>query len=164
MRFSTAAFLTLLTAVSATPLSLSKLLGRQTDLQAITDKLLFSETMDQFQTARNSQNPPQLDWSSDGCSYSPDDPLGFDFLESCERHDFGYRNYKAQSRFTDANKAKLDLNLKSDLYKKCSEEKNPESEDICKGVANIYYDAVRDFGSKRAIEAGLEQFDAAPDG
>src|SRR5689334_11939917 len=36
-----------------------------------------------------------LDWSTDYCSDSPDEPLGFDFRIPCWRHDFGYRNYKA---------------------------------------------------------------------
>lgn len=85
--------------------------------------------------------------------------MGFDFLSSCQRHDFGYRNYKAQSRFTEANKAKLDLNLRSDLYKKCAEEEDRDVEIICKNVANIYYDAVKDFGKKRALELKLEQFE-----
>ncbi len=30
-----------------------------------------------------------FDWSTDYCSSSPDNPLGFDFTLSCYRHDFG---------------------------------------------------------------------------
>ncbi len=36
-----------------------------------------------------------FDWSTDYCSASPDNPLGFDFTLACWHHDFGYRNYKA---------------------------------------------------------------------
>src|SRR5262245_54232456 len=36
-----------------------------------------------------------FDWSTDYCSTSPDQPLGFDFRIPCWHHDFGYRNYKA---------------------------------------------------------------------
>jgi len=91
------------------------LFQRQSDLEAITDTLLFSDLMAEFQAARAAQDPPELDWSSDGCSYSPDDPFGFDFLQSCQRHDFGYRNYKAQGRFDDAGKSRIDNNFKSDF-------------------------------------------------
>src|SRR5689334_6208169 len=31
-----------------------------------------------------------FDWSTDYCSTSPDNPLGFPFATSCARHDFGY--------------------------------------------------------------------------
>src|SRR3954453_1121910 len=40
-----------------------------------------------------------FDWSTDYCSDSPDNPLGFQFSTSCWHHDFGYRNYKAAGKF-----------------------------------------------------------------
>lgn len=129
--------------IAAVPVSLQQ---RQTDLEAITDTLLFSTSMSDFQAARAAQNPPELDWSSDGCSYSPEDPLGFNFEPSCQRHDFGYRNYKAQGRFDDAGKARIDNNFKSDMYNECATE--GDLEDICDGVADLYYEAVVEFGSK----------------
>jgi hypothetical protein len=36
---------------------------------------------------------------------------GYPFEPGCQRHDFGYRNYKAQGRFTDANKLRIDDNF-----------------------------------------------------
>ena len=76
------------------------------DIPAVTDDYLFTKTLSQFKTIRT-QAPysGQLDWSSDGCSYSPDNPFGFKFLPACHRHDFGYRNYKRQSRFTETTQA-----------------------------------------------------------
>ena len=124
------------------PVSLSQ---RQTDLEAITDTLLFSDSMAQFQAARNAQNPPELDWSSDGCTDAPDDPLGFDFLQSCQRHDFGYRNYKAQGRF-DAGKPSIDSNFKKDMDNVCSTESELKKL-LCDGVADVYYEAVKEFGN-----------------
>ena len=118
--------------------------------------LLFSDTMDQFQAARNAKDPSELDWSSDGCTDSPDKPLGFNFLPSCQRHDFGYRNFKAQNRFTDSNKDEIDSNFKIDLYNQCAKG-NIFEEAACKGLADLYYDAVHAFGSKRSIDEGLEQ-------
>lgn len=142
MKFSSALFL-LPALTIARPASL---LWRQVDLEAITDTLLFSDSMAQFQAARNAHDPPELDFSSDGCSDSPDNPLGFDFLQSCQRHDFGYRNYKAQGRFDDAGKARIDNNFKSDMYNQCATE--GDLEDVCDGVADLYYEAVVLFGSK----------------
>ena len=68
-------------------------------------------------------------------------------LSSCQRHDFGYRNYKAQSRFTDSNKLRIDNNLKSDLYNQCATESLTE---VCDATADVYYAAVRAFGKKEA--------------
>ena len=55
-------------------------------IEQITDTLLFANSISQFEAARNAQNPSNLDWSSDNCSYSPDNPFGFNFVPSCHRH------------------------------------------------------------------------------
>lgn len=89
------------------------LVSRQT-LNTITDQLLYSITLPAFETRRNNRDPSNLDWSSDGCSTSPDNPFGFPFVPACHRHDFGYRNYKIQSRFTDSGKLKVDNNFKTE--------------------------------------------------
>lgn len=68
---------------------------------------------------------------------------------SCYRHDFGYRNFKAQSRFSDANKLKIDNNFKTDLYNQCSSESFAS---VCRRLADVYYTAVRAFGKKAALE------------
>lgn len=47
--------------------------------EAATDELLFSISLPDFIARRKAQNPPELDWSSDSCSSSPDNPLGFPF-------------------------------------------------------------------------------------
>jgi len=81
---------------------------------AVTDQILFSISLPAFTTRRNARNPPTLDWASDDCTSSPDNPLGFPFKPACHRHDFGYRNYRAQSRFTTANKLSIDNNFKKE--------------------------------------------------
>ncbi|KAF2738791.1 hypothetical protein EJ04DRAFT_26519 [Polyplosphaeria fusca] len=125
--------------------------ARETDAQA-TDRLLFSTSISAFEAARNALSPPSLDWSSDGCSSSPDNPFGFNFLQCCHRHDFGYRNYKKQGRFTDGGKASIDSNFKKDMYNQCQTEGGAFEVAACKGVADVYYEAVKNFGSKRAVE------------
>jgi len=73
-----------------------------------TNKLMWNTSIMGFQTARNNRNPSYLNWSSDGCSFSRDRPNGWPFIYGCYRHDFGYRNYKAQGRFTTPGKASID--------------------------------------------------------
>ena len=79
-------------------------------------------------------------------------PLGFNFVPSCQRHDFGYRNYKKQGRFDAAGKARIDSNFKKDLDNKCNTYNVVEREP-CKGIAEIYYEAVKKFGHKMKREA-----------
>jgi hypothetical protein len=81
---------------------------------AVTDELLFSITLPQFTSRRNAQDPATVDWTSDGCTSSPDNPFGFPFVPACNRHDFGYHNYRAQSRFTQSAKLRIDDNFKAE--------------------------------------------------
>ena len=118
------------------------------DIVAVTDDYLYTKTISQFTTLR-AQQPyaGQLDWSSDGCSYSPDNPFGFKFLPTCERHDFGYRNYKRQGRWNETNRLRIDNNFKSDMYRQCG------SNWACKRTADLYYAAVREFGGSASSTA-----------
>ncbi|MCR3748463.1 phospholipase [Lentzea californiensis] len=118
------------------------------DIVAVTDDYLYSKSISQFTTLR-AQQPyaGQLDWSSDGCSYSPDNPFGFKFLPTCHRHDFGYRNYKRQGRWNETNRLRIDNNFKSDMYQQCG------SNWACKRTADLYYAAVREFGGSASSTA-----------
>ncbi|KAF2637285.1 hypothetical protein P280DRAFT_472445 [Massarina eburnea CBS 473.64] len=147
MRSGIISIIGLVSIALATP---ANLVSRETASEA-TDRLLFSSTMSQFRSARAAKNPNTLDWASDGCTSSPENPLGFDFHNSCERHDFGYRNYKAQSRFDEANKQKIDLNFKADMYTQCRSE---WWKGLCEDFADVYYAVVHTIGSKRSVEVG----------
>jgi hypothetical protein len=120
----------------------TSLVQRQTTSQ-ITDQYLYSITLPTFTSRRNARDPANLIWDSNGCTSSPDNPFGFPFLPACHRHDFGYRNYKAQNRFTDAGKLRVDDNFKSDLYYQC---RNSSVRGVCEALADVYYAAVRAFG------------------
>lgn len=97
-----------------------------------------------------------FDWSTDYCSSSPDNPLGFDFKLSCARHDFGYRNYKAVGAF-DANKSRLDSALYEDLKRKCATYSSVVRP-ACTALAWTYYQAVAVFGSFAAVsDADLDK-------
>jgi hypothetical protein len=86
-----------------------------------------------------------LDWSTDYCSASPDEPLGFDFRLPCWRHDFGYRNYKHVSAFP-ANKDHIDSAFYFDLRAKCATYSS-WVRPACYSLAWTYYEAVHTFGS-----------------
>lgn len=66
-------------------------------------------------------------------------------MDSCRRHDFGYRNFKAQGRFTDANRLRIDDVFKRDLGAECAKSTGSKKE-LCDGTAGTYYQAVRLFG------------------
>ncbi|CAH0020937.1 unnamed protein product [Clonostachys rhizophaga] len=165
MKLATLLAFTVTTAVVAAPAGEEGLVTRQND---VTDQILFSITLPAFTTRRNAKNPPTLDWSSDNCSWSPDNPLGFPFEPGCNRHDFGYRNYKKQTRFTTANKLKIDNNFKKDdaflsLYYQC---RNQSLKSVCEALANVYYEVVRRVGKQAAsslVNAKLDDDSSAYD-
>ncbi|MCX4469862.1 phospholipase [Micromonospora sp. NBC_01655] len=91
-----------------------------------------------------------FNWSTDYCSSSPDNPLGFNFSLSCHRHDFGYRNYKAMGQFP-ANKSRLDSAFYEDLKRVCATY-NSVVRPACTSLAWTYYQAVSVFGSVAAVQ------------
>jgi hypothetical protein len=107
---------------------------------------------DAWNAARTDQEPWErynFDWSTDLCSSSPDNPLGFDFRLSCHRHDFGYRNYKAANDFP-ANKGRIDDAFYADLKRRC-QKYNAVVRPACLSLAWTYYQAVKQFGSLAAV-------------
>jgi hypothetical protein len=91
-----------------------------------------------------------FDWSTDYCSSSPDNPLGFKFDLSCWHHDFGYRNYKAIGAFP-ANKPRVDSMFYADLQRSC-DTYNRLLQPPCDALAWTYYQAVKNFGSLAAVK------------
>jgi hypothetical protein len=96
-----------------------------------------------------------FNWSTDLCSSSPDQPLGFDFRMSCRRHDFGYRNYKAVSQFP-SNKAHVDDAFYFDMRQVCAGYSGV-TKSTCDGLAWTYYQAVKQFGALNVTEAQIER-------
>ncbi|MFC4146399.1 phospholipase [Micromonospora mangrovi] len=91
-----------------------------------------------------------FNWSTDYCSSSPDNPLGFKFNLSCYRHDFGYRNYKAMGQFS-ANKDRIDSSFYADLKRVCATYSSAV-QPACYSLAWTYYQAVHTFGSIAAVQ------------
>jgi Prokaryotic phospholipase A2 len=96
-----------------------------------------------------------FDWSTDKCSSSPDNPLGFPFSNGCIRHDFGYRNYKAIGTFA-ANKPRLDSMLLADLERVCARYSGV-TKAACDSLAHTYYEAVHVFGTAVVTQADLDR-------
>lgn len=75
MKFLAAAA-ALLSLASAAPTEGHAIAKRQ---NSVTDELLFSVSLATFSSRRAAKDPSTLDWSSDNCSWSPDNPFGFAF-------------------------------------------------------------------------------------
>ncbi|MQA07197.1 MAG: phospholipase [Pseudonocardiaceae bacterium] len=117
-------------------------------IEEVTDDYLFTTSLPEFVEIRSAAPyPDQLDWASDACSWSPDEPLGFDFTPACYRHDFGYRNYKRQGRFNEDTRLTIDDNFYADLKVICA------GNYTCNGTAWTYYRAVRQFGASATSTA-----------
>jgi len=110
--------------------------------------------------------PTQLNWDNDGCSIpklpgwtkvlAPGLGVGTDglraglrrfFQASCDRHDFGYRNYGPkrgglQVRPTRAGKRAIDRRFRSNMYYQCEHEMVFGLRTKCKEIATIMYIAV----------------------
>lgn len=89
-----------------------------------------------------------FDWSTDYCSGSPDNPLGFPFTYACARHDFGYRNYKKAGTFPAA-KQRLDNAFHADMKRVCAAYSGT-NRSSCDRTAWLYYQAVVLFGGSAA--------------
>ncbi|KAF7597171.1 hypothetical protein BBP40_009510 [Aspergillus hancockii] len=137
------------TPVDANPIASLQARATTCSVKA-TNNLIFKVSMKTFQKARKAKNPSKCNWASDNCSKSPDKPDGYNFIPSCQRHDFGYRNTKKQKRFTKAMKKRIDDNFKKDLYKYCSQFSGWSSWKgvECRRLADIYHAAVRKFGKR----------------
>jgi len=155
---------TLLVAIPAALLTLLGLAGPAAAAPADKPQVLSSWTQtsvssyNAWNSARQNQGAWAaygFDWSTDYCSASPDNPLGFDFTLSCHRHDFGYRNYKLAGQFP-ANKPRLDSAFYEDLKRKCNTY-NALVRPACLALAWTYYQAVSIFGGGSVSPAQINE-------
>ncbi|WP_254127163.1 phospholipase [Aquihabitans sp. G128] len=114
--------------------------------QAILYQELGSASVFNTMYANRTKAPNnEFDWSTDLCSWSPDNPFGFNFSSACRRHDFNYRNFKATGIFT-ANKPKIDTAFYNDMKAICAPY-GVVKRTACNGLASTYYNAVKKLGS-----------------
>ena len=118
-------------------------------------QLSFRADLDTFLAARARHTPPDLDWSSDGCSTPFPIGLGdtgrsFDFRGPCQRHDFGYRNHKLLDRrpgehgwwWNEQVRRRIDDRMFADMLTVCAR-KPWTQRAACRTWAAIYHRAVR---------------------
>jgi hypothetical protein len=86
---------------------------------------LDNASMSSFLSSKAAGSPCWIDWSDDGCSWSPDSGSTYNFLKSCKRHDFGYRNSKRAESWYGRdmwrwhNKAVADTSFHRDMTDHC---------------------------------------------
>lgn len=132
------------------------------DIICQTDSILFDYSLAEFLVARNTTTPAYFDWSSDGCTTAPDFPKGYNFRDSCYRHDFGYRNYRNQARLhLGDNRKRIDKKLRKDCNDECTKKFGDDEKPFkwlqCRKVAEFYYVAVRVFGKSQASPKKAEK-------
>jgi YD repeat-containing protein len=94
--------------------------------------------LDDFLVAKN-QAPGPFEWSDNGCSFPFPYPTRPQFLEPCQRHDFGYRNYGHGLSLADDEDTRhwIDDRLLLDMLRTC------DGDDFCIDAANDTYIGVR---------------------
>ncbi|MBG0814896.1 phospholipase [Planomonospora sp. ID82291] len=123
----------------------------------MTDRYLFDSSLADFSAAsdekRDRPDEPLI-WSSDDCSFIGDQGV-FDFTASCRRHDFGYRNYKQQNRFTKEGRRRIDENFRNDMNATCNRYSGWRSAQgvVCRAEARAYYSFVRVVGRAHPIRS-----------
>ena len=99
----------------------------------------------------------RLDYSDDGCSapVTGSVSLYYDFRRACDRHDFGYRNYKRLGLF-DERKAEVDLIFNRDMLDSC-DEMFIAVRRHCRNMAFIYYQGVDKLGGHCDLPGKLDR-------
>ena len=90
---------------------------------------------------------PTLDWTTDGCS-APivgSEGRSFNFRSACNRHDFGYRNFKALGLFDTSNRTLIDEQLRRDMNTYCDSQRRTLKV-RCIAWSEIFYTMVRAAG------------------
>jgi len=90
---------------------------------------------------------PTLDWTTDGCS-APivgSEGRSFNFRTACDRHDFGYRNFKALGLFDTSTRTLIDEQLLRDMNTSCDSQRRTLKV-RCVAWSEIFYTMVRAAG------------------
>jgi hypothetical protein len=90
---------------------------------------------------------PTLNWTSDGCS-APivgSEGRSFNFRAACDRHDFGYRNFKALGLFDTTTRILIDEQLHRDMNRACDSQRRTFKV-RCIAWSEIFYTMVRAAG------------------
>jgi Prokaryotic phospholipase A2 len=136
---------------AASPVSAGPAHSAKAD-QAYVENMLYSVSIDQFNTAADTTGDRWFDWTTDWCSAPLVGSTGrsFDFRAPCRRHDFGYRNLRLLDRryggggqyWNDGTRRRVDQQLLSDMKSHCRARPWFE-EATCRLWADTFYSVVR---------------------
>ena len=90
---------------------------------------------------------PTLDWTTDGCS-APivgSEGRSFNFRTACDRHDFGYRNFKNLGIFDTSTRTLIDEQLHRDMNRSCDSQRRTFKV-RCIAWSEVFYTMVRAAG------------------
>ena len=90
---------------------------------------------------------PTLDWTTDGCS-APivgSEGKSFNFRSACDRHDFGYRNFKNLGLFDTLTRTLIDEQLHRDMNTYCDSQRRTFKV-RCIAWSELFYTMVRAAG------------------
>nr|WP_083977736.1 phospholipase A2 [Herbidospora sakaeratensis] len=120
-----------------------------------TDQLLFEVSLDDF-VERAEEKGEGLVWSVDDCSFAGGDG-GFGFADACRRHDFGYRNYRAQDRLTPEGRERIDGQLLADVNTLCGRYRGWETFRgvACRGEGQALHALVRGVGRVHPVASAV---------
>ena len=115
---------------------------------SVAHTLMFRTPLATFiEISQSSHRDGRLDWSSDGCSAPVVGSTGrtFDFTAACQRHDFGYRNFKTLDKgkwWTSSMRHRIDRVFQQDMLRDC-ERRAKSTRKICQTWAKAFFRAVR---------------------
>ncbi len=108
---------------------------------------LANGSLEEFEDYKHSiEHDGRLDYSDDDCSAPVVGSTGisFDFTRACERHDFGYRNYKRLGLF-DEEKRSVDRQFLQDMLDHCAA-RSVFQRGRCRRWAYVFFAGVAAFG------------------
>ena len=81
---------------------------------------------------------------TNGCSFSPDRPNGYNFRPSCDRHDvcYGHKPYGNSA----AGRRGCDVAFRTSMNQWCAANRSGVERDRCLGTASGYFNTVRTYG------------------
>ena len=125
---------------------------------AVVEWMTFGVDIGTFVSTRAAPFPGPYDWSSDGCSTPLPVGLGdtgrsYNFRAACQRHDFGYRNFRLLDAagahgqwWNETNRRRIDDQFLADMLASCAPRPWTQRAS-CRAWARVYHRAVRVAGS-----------------
>ena len=125
---------------------------------AVVEWMTFGVDIGTFVSTRSAPFPGPYDWSSDGCSTPLPVGLGdtgrsYNFRAACQRHDFGYRNFRLLDAagphgqwWNETTRRRIDDQFLTDMLVSCVP-RHWTQRTSCRAWARVYHRAVRVAGN-----------------